>query len=240
MLDIVKWVLITVQPKRWPIETRAPLKQSAVKAARGVAAGSHPSAHKIDNAKYLIRVHASISNGQDATARLPPDQDTRRSNVRALSKRGHGRPDIVQRPLSARQRYIKIACITLPAIRGKSLIVKTIRLTSTPALGECDDPTSIIQKVRETDIEQGCLEQRRIGAVTRRTMVEHRQRERPHSVGSEDHHLEIDRLAVLDQSGSQKLGFAASPWNNGTRYRQRGQIRLRHGGVADNLSTGVR
>src|SRR5260370_42662364 len=48
MLDIVKWVLLAVQPKRWAIETRAPLKQGAVEAARGVAAGSHPSAHKID------------------------------------------------------------------------------------------------------------------------------------------------------------------------------------------------
>src|SRR5215469_1994678 len=160
MLDIVKYVSITVQPKRWSIETRAPHKQSAVKVARGVTMGSHPSAHKINNAKYLIRVHASISDGQDATARLPSDQDTRSNNVRALSKRGHGRPNIVQRPLSARQRYIKIACITLAAIRGKPLIVKTIRPASTSALGECDDPASIIQKVCETDIEPGFCEQR--------------------------------------------------------------------------------
>src|SRR5215469_3539092 len=218
MLDIVKWVVITVQPKRWPIETRAPLKQGAVKAARGIAAGSHPSAHKVKNAKYLIRVHASIRDGQDATARLPPDKDTRWSNVRALSERSHGRPNIVQRPLSARQRYIKIACITLPAIRGKPLIVKTIRPTSTSALEEYDDPTSIIQKVRETDIGPGFCEQRWIGAFARRSMVEHRQRERPYSVGSEDHHLEIDRLAVLNQSGSQTLGFATSPWNYRIRY----------------------
>src|SRR5215469_14882593 len=218
MLDIIKSVSITVQPKRWPIETRAPHKQCTVKLACGVTMGSHPSAHKIDHAKYLIRMHAGISYGQDATARLPPDQDTRWSNVPALSKRGHGRPNIIQRSLGARQRYIKIACITLPAIRGKPLIIKAIRPASTSALGESDDPTPIIQKVSESDIEPGFCEQRWIGASTRRTMVEQRQRERPHSLGSEDHDLEIDGLPILDQGGSQKLGFAASPWNNGIRY----------------------
>src|SRR5215469_9813205 len=218
MIEIVKGVLITVQPKRWPIEARAPHKQSAIEAARGAAAGPHPSAHKIDDAKYLIGVHAGISDRQDAAARLPPDQDTRRSNVRTLSKRGHDRLNIAQCPLSARQRCIKIARITLRAIREKPLIVKTIRPTSTSALGEYDDPTSIIQKISETDIGPGFCEQRWIGAFARRSMVEHRQRERPYSVGSEDHHLEIDRLAVLNQSGSQKLGFATSPWNYRIRY----------------------
>ena len=53
MLDIIKWVVMAVQPKRWPIKMRPPLKQSAVEAARGGAAGSHPAAYKIDNAKYL-------------------------------------------------------------------------------------------------------------------------------------------------------------------------------------------
>ena len=66
MLDIVKWVLITLQPKRWPMETRArinkvPLRRLAVSQPVPI----HPPT-KFDNAKYLIRVHASISDGQDA------------------------------------------------------------------------------------------------------------------------------------------------------------------------------
>src|SRR3954451_3011835 len=102
MLDIIKWVLITVEPKRGPIEMRAPHKQSAIKTPRGSAAGSHPSPHEIDHAKYLIRVHASISDRQDATTRLSPDQDRRWSHVPAFSKRGYGRANIVQRPIGAR------------------------------------------------------------------------------------------------------------------------------------------
>jgi hypothetical protein len=76
--------------------------------------GSHPSADKIDDAKYLIRVHASISDGQNAAARLPSD----RTRDGATSGR----------------------CLSA-------------------AMAAPDDPTSIIQKVRETDIEEGFCEQ---------------------------------------------------------------------------------
>jgi len=170
MLDIVKWILITVPPKRGSIKTRAALKQRTVKVARCVAAGSDPSADEVDNAEYLIRMHACIGDRQNPTPGFSPDQDPPRSKLCASSERGHGRPDVVQRPLA------------------------TPRFTSAPALGKCHNPASVVQEICETDIEKGFRKQRRIGADSRRAMVEHCQREWARSIGSEDHHLEIDRL----------------------------------------------
>jgi hypothetical protein len=79
----------------------------------------------------------------------------------------------------------------------KILIVKTIRLTSAAALGKCDDPTSIVQKAARPTSNQVSVNSG--GCRGRRTMVEYRQRKRPHPFGLKIT-TSIDRLAVLGQA----------------------------------------